>query len=175
LLEVIDKVPSPARETLIRSFKEHEYDLDEKWSRHSCGRPLQHCCAYAGSDEGKKRVAFLLLELGANPSLPKKPWCSNLKRVIKENAQDLYDALLHHPLTNLGDQDEQGQTLLHILVQTATIERISEVVDVIHDVDINIQDVNGYTPLHLATFAARAEVVRKLLTVPGIRLDLADK
>lgn len=162
-------------EALIRNFKEHGYDLDEKWSRHSCGRPLQHCCAHAGRDESKRGAAFLLLRLGANPSLPTKPWRSNLERVIEGNAPDLYDALLHHPLTNLGDQDEQNQTLLHILIQTATIERISEVVDVMHDVDINIQDINGYTPLHLATTAGRTEVVRKLLTVPGVRLDLADR
>lgn len=174
LQEVLDGVPYPALESLIRNFKEHGYDLDEKWLRTSCGRPLQHCCSYAGNDIDKKRAAFLLLRLGANPSLPKKPWRSNLRRAREGKAQDLYDALLHHPLTNLADQDEQGQTLLHSLVYSATIERISEVADV-HDVDVNIQDNSGSTPLHLATTTGRTDVVRKLLTVPGIRLDLADK
>jgi ankyrin repeat protein len=126
-------------------------------------------------DKRKERAAFLLLELGANPNLPKKPWRSNLKRALEGNAPGLYDALLRHPLTNLSGKDEQDQTLLHVLVQTAPMGRISEVLDVIHDVDINVQDVNGYTSLHLAVSGGRDEVVRKLMTVPGIRRDLADK
>jgi ankyrin repeat protein len=175
LLEILDTVPSPEIEALVRKFKEHGYDIDEKWSRHSCGRPLQHCCSWAGTDKRKERAAFLLLGLGANPNPPKKPWRSNLKRALEGNAPDLYNALLRHPLINLGDKDQRDQTLLHVLVQTAPMERICEVLDVIHDVDINVQDVNGYTPLHLAVSGGRVEVVRKLLTVSGIRLDLADK
>jgi ankyrin repeat protein len=172
---VVDKVPPPAKESLIRSFKEHGYDLDEKWSPILCGSPLQYCCSEAGKDIDKKKAAFLLLKLGANPSLPKKPWRSNLKRAIEGNAQDLFEELLRHPMTNLGDQDRQGQTLLHSLVYTASVELISKVTNVILDVDLNIQDWNGYTPLHLATLTERPEVVRKLLTVPGVRLDVADK
>ncbi|KFY32742.1 hypothetical protein V495_08780 [Pseudogymnoascus sp. VKM F-4514 (FW-929)] len=172
---VIDKVPPPAKESLIRNFKEHGYDLDEKWSRVSCGGPLQHCCSYAGKDTDKRKAAFLLLRLGANPSLPKKPWRSNIRYAIEGNAQDLFEELLHHPTTNLGDRDRQGQTLLHSIVYTASIEQISQVTNVIHDVDLNIQDFNGFTPLHLAILTERTEVVRKLLTVPGVRLDVADK
>lgn len=172
---VIDKVPHPAKESLIRNFKEHGYDLDERWSRGSCGSPLQHCCSEAGKDISMSKAAFLLLRLGANPNLPEKPWRSNLRRAIEGNAPDLFEELLHHKMTNLGDLDRQGQTLLHSLVYTAAIEHISKVTNVIHDVDLNIQDFNGYTPLHLATVTGRTEVVRKLLTVPGVRLDVADK
>ncbi|RYO83523.1 hypothetical protein DL763_007848 [Monosporascus cannonballus] len=175
LLEVIQNVPAPAKLQLVRNFKEHRYDLDEKWSRRSCGQPLQHCCSMAGQDATLKEVAFLMLRLGANPSLPPRPWRSNLRRAMESEVWDLYDILLRHPLTDPNAPDQCNQTVLHALVREGPLNRISEVVDVLHGVDVNIQDIDGYTPLHLATSVGRPDVVRKLLNVPGIRLDLADR
>ncbi|RYP15106.1 hypothetical protein DL765_005929 [Monosporascus sp. GIB2] len=175
LLEVIQNVPAPAKLQLVQNFKEHGYDLDEKWSRRSCGRPLQHCCSMAGLDATLKDVAFLMLRLGANPSLPPRPWRSNLRRAMEAEAWDLYDTLLRHPLTDPNAPDQYDQTVLHALVREGPLNRISELVDVLHGVDVNIQDIDGYTPIHLATSVGRPDVVRKLLNVPGIRLDLADR
>ncbi|RYP80927.1 hypothetical protein DL769_002205 [Monosporascus sp. CRB-8-3] len=175
LMEVIQYVPAPAKLQLVQNFKDYGYDLDEKWSRRSCGWALQHCCSLAGQDATLKETAFLLLRLGANPSLPSRPWRSNLRRAMECKAWDLYDTLLRHPLTDPNAPDQYDQTVLHALVRDGPLNRISEVVDVLHGVDVNIQDIDGYTPLHLATSVGRADVVRKLLNVPGIRLDLADR
>jgi ankyrin repeat protein len=90
-------------------------------------------------------------------------------------AWDLYDALLRHPLTNPNAPDERDQGILHALVGEGPLDRIAEVVDTLLDADVNLQDCDGYTPLHIATYRGRADVVRKLLNVPGIRLDLPDK
>lgn len=174
-MAVLEYVPGPAKFQLIRQFKNNGYDLDEKWSRRSCGRALQHCCSLAGEDAILKEAAFLLLRLGAHPSLPPRPWRSNLRRAMESKAWDLYEALLCHPLTDPNAPDQHDQGVLHALVQKGSLNRISEVVDVLHSVDVNLQDLNGSTPLHLATSIGRADVVRKLLNVPGIRLDLTDK
>ncbi|RYP93794.1 hypothetical protein DL770_000166 [Monosporascus sp. CRB-9-2] len=175
LMEVIQSVPGFVKLRLILNFKRYGYDLDEKWSRRSCGSALQHCCSSAGQDATLKETAFLLLRLRANPSLPPRPWRSNLRRAMESEAWDLYDTLLCHPLTDPNAPDQYDQTILHALVREGSLDRIFEVVDVLHGVNVNIQDVDGYTPLHHATSVGRVDVVRKLLNVSGIRLDLADR
>ncbi|RGP71285.1 ankyrin repeats 3 copies domain-containing [Fusarium sporotrichioides] len=159
--------------SLPRMFHDHGYDMDERWS--SCpGRALQYCCMIANTEFGRK-AAILLLELGANPSLPKSPFRSNLGLALIAKAWDLYDELLSHPMTDLSARNDQGGTLLHDQVRGGPIQRVSEMLDLITETDLNAQDRDGYTPLHLGTSLGREDVVRMLLSKPGIRLDLTDR
>ncbi|KAF4981698.1 hypothetical protein FDECE_17641 [Fusarium decemcellulare] len=158
---------------LARRFQRHGYDIDEKWSPYSTGKPLQNCCMSARV-EFYKKAAFLLLELGANPSLPERPYQSNLRLALEAGAWDLYDALFSHPMTDLSARNEQGGTLLHDLVRCGPLDRITEMLDLIEEVDLNAQDREGYTSLHVATTLGREEVVRMLLCKQGIRLNLTD-
>lgn len=171
---VLEQLPTTDVLSLISRFHRHGYDLNEEWSRFTCGRPLQHCCANA-KDPGKLRAAFLLLDLGANPSLPERPYKSNIVRAMENEAWNLYDRLLHHSATGVNDRDDQNRSLLHYLVAVGSMAKISELIDTLHDVDVNIQDSDGNTPLHMAIYADRTEVVRKLLRVPGIRLEFTDR
>ncbi|KAG4277747.1 hypothetical protein FPRO04_06990 [Fusarium proliferatum] len=170
---VLGYLPERSALSLARSFQEYGYDMDERWSP-TCGRALQYCCMNARNSFGKK-AALLLLELGANPSLPENPFRSNLRLAIMAEAWELYDAILCHPMTDLSARNEQGGTLLHDQVKCGPVERIAEMLDLINEVDLNAQDRDGYTPLHLATSLGREDVVRMLLSKPGIRLDLTDR
>lgn len=170
----LEQLPTPDAMSLISRFHSHDYDLNETWSSFTCGRPLQHCCANA-KDPGKLRAAFLLLDLGVKPSLPVHPFKSNIVRALENEAWKLYDRLLHHPMTRANDRDHQNKGLLHHLVPTGSMLRISELIDTLHDVDVNIQDENGYTPVHVAILANKVEVVRELLRIPGIRLEFTDR
>ncbi|KAI8680929.1 hypothetical protein NCS55_00341800 [Fusarium keratoplasticum] len=170
---VLFHMPDSSALDLARRFQRHGYDIDEKWSSSSCGRALQDCCMGARGQFGKK-AALLLLELGANPSLPERPFRSNLRLALEAEAWDLYDALLSHPMTDLSARNQQGGTLLHDQVQCGSLERIAEMLNLIDEVDLNSQDREGYTPLHVATSLGREEAVRMLLGKPGIRLNLTD-
>ncbi|KAM0554809.1 hypothetical protein ACHAPJ_006542 [Fusarium lateritium] len=169
---VLGYMPESSALHLARCFQEHGYDIDEKWSS-SCGRALQDCCIQAETEFGKE-AAQLLLDLGANPGLPEKPFRSNLRLALQAKAWDLYDRILSHPMTDLSARNEQGGTLLHDQVRCGPVERIAEMLDLINEVDLNAQDRDGYTPLHVATSLAREDVVRMLLGKPGIRLNLTD-
>jgi ankyrin repeat protein len=159
---------------LIRKFDEHGYDLDEKWSDDTCGRPLQYCCSWAGNFPDLKEAALLLLALGANPSLPSRPHRTNIQAALDKEVWDLYDALFRHPMTDFRDRDAVGRPVLHSVVRAAPVGRVIELIDVLAESDLSLQDHNGYTPLHVAISSGRLEVVRELLRAPGVHLDLTD-
>lgn len=159
--------------SLISRFHKHGYDLNERWSNLTCGRPLQHCCANS-REPRKLRAAFLLLDLGADPSLPERPYKSNIVRALENESWELYDKLLHHPMTRPNDRDHRNKGLLHHLVALGSMTWILELIDTLHDVDVNIQDEDGYTPLHIAILANNVDTVRGLLSIPGIRLECTD-
>lgn len=50
---------------------------------------------------------------------------------------------------------------MHYAVRTVSVEAIKTLL--LHDVDINLQDNDGWTPLHLAVQSRRTDVVRLLL------------
>ncbi|OAQ75600.1 ankyrin repeats (3 copies) domain-containing protein [Purpureocillium lilacinum] len=174
LLEVLARVPAPAKFELIREFREHGYDLDEMWAKQESGRAMSYCCRWAGSEPDTNEAALLLLRLGANPNPNPSPWESNLRLALEGKALDLYARLLRHPLTDHNAGDTQGRAFLHYLVRAGNIDRISQLLDASGDVDVNVQGHDGFTPLHLAVVLGHGDVVRTLLAVPGIRLDLED-
>ena len=61
-------------------------------------------------------------------------------------------------------------TILHYAVQVATLPTIQYLIDnaLKYKLDINAQDPQGNTPLHLAAIATRQDVVKYLLSLPDI-------
>lgn len=61
------------------------------------------------------------------------------------------------------------ETILHFAVQVAPLTTIQNLIDSkAYNFDINAQDSDGNTPLHLAAGASRYNVVKYLLSLPGI-------
>ncbi|CAJ0545078.1 Ff.00g085510.m01.CDS01 [Fusarium sp. VM40] len=168
-----NSIPDSSALGLTRRFHEHGYDLDEKWRHSSRGAILRSCCYYAKT-ESSKEAALLLLELGANPNLPENSDRTNIGHALENGAWNLYDALLSHPMTDLSARNVLGETLLHHQMQFGTLDRIAELLDLIDEVDLNPQDCEGRTPLHVATMLEKEHAVRMLLARPGIRLNLVD-
>lgn len=62
-----------------------------------------------------------------------------------------------------------GETILHYAVQVAPLPMLQHLVEnPDNGLDINSQDVDGNTPLHLAAAASRYNVVKYLLSLPEI-------
>lgn len=62
------------------------------------------------------------------------------------------------------------ETILHYAVQVAPLSTIQHLIDQseAYNLDINSQDADGNTPLHLAAATSRQEVVKYLLSLPNI-------
>lgn len=61
------------------------------------------------------------------------------------------------------------ETVLHYAVQVAPLSTIQDLVnDTTYQFDVNAQDTDGNTPLHLAAAASRFNVVKYLLSLPDI-------
>lgn len=160
--------------SLISRFSTHGYNLDETWHDWNCGRPLQYCCAESSSQSAMLSAALLLLDLGANPSLPRNAYKSNIVRALETGVDALYRRLLRHPMTRVGDRDAKDRGLLHTLIEFGSMGQIDALFNSLHAVDVNIQDNAGSTPLHDAILASREDAVRLLLQIPGIRVDVTD-
>lgn len=74
------------------------------------------------------------------------------------------------PTIQTTDIIQLRETILHYAVQVAPLSTIQFLVDNSSKfgLDINSQDVDGNTPLHLAAQASRLDVVKYLLSLPNI-------
>jgi serine/threonine-protein phosphatase 6 regulatory ankyrin repeat subunit B len=115
----------------------------------------------------------LLLRLGADPRLPRGKFKPGIEYVVEAGRWDIFHVMVSDTRFDAGQQDARGRCVLHYLVRHATPERLDEFLEDV-SVDPNIQDSAGGTPLHLAASAGNTAMVRRLLNVPGIRLDLTD-
>ncbi|KAK6459519.1 Oxysterol-binding protein-domain-containing protein [Scheffersomyces xylosifermentans] len=72
--------------------------------------------------------------------------------------------------TSTTDLIQLKETILHYAVQVAPLSVIQYLVTNAekYDIDINSQDPDGNTPLHLAAVSSRIEVVKYLLSLPDI-------
>lgn len=59
-------------------------------------------------------------------------------------------------------------SILHYVVQVGSLSTLQVLLDRVPDLDVNRQDSQGNTPLHLAALSARDDMVQLLLSRPGI-------
>lgn len=169
---VVSMIDFPNQETLVRDFVLNGYDINEAWLRndiqalHLCSRRLR----LLGAKSNWERTGSLLVRLGANPNVG-----LTMCNIIYADAWNLYEECIQSPKIDINNQDELGRAVIHHLAHLGLPERISSLVRRRPSVDINIQDIKGHTPLHVAVLGSQIEVLRVLLGIPGIRLDLADK
>lgn len=74
------------------------------------------------------------------------------------------------PTIQTTDVIQIRETILHYAVQVAPLSTIQYLINNSDrfDIDINSQDHDGNTPLHLAAASSRSEVIKYLLSLPGI-------
>lgn len=71
--------------------------------------------------------------------------------------------------THTQDIIQLRETILHYAVQIAPLSMLQYLInDPKFDLDINCQDIDGNTPLHLAAASSRLDVVKYLLSLPDI-------
>jgi ankyrin repeat protein len=152
-------------ERLIKRFITAGYDINDTWRGTDNATPLYFCCRW------KSNLALLLLELGANPNSRGTSTC--LQEALENEDWVLYEKLMAHPKIDIEGQDYQGRTILHHLVEHATVTRLSSFLDS-KDCNVNAQDTVGYTPLHCATVGRKLDKMKVLLDDYRIRLDVTD-
>lgn len=112
------------------------------------------------------------MSLPLNASLLRLKLLDALRLGATDRLDGLYQQLrLIEPTTATTDVVKLRETVLHYAVQVApflTIQYIVENPSRFPDVDINGQDDQGNTPLHLAAAALRLDVVKYLLSLPQI-------
>ena len=140
---VLDDVPFPSKTSLVRELHQHGYDINERWlPRAYRGFALQYCVTKTKDEPKFGEVSHLLLNLGADPSLPEDPVRSKFRRTIETGSWGLYKALMRHSWIDLNAQDHYGQTVVHHMVQHGPLDRLIDLVEN-YRVDVNIQDMNG--------------------------------
>lgn len=72
-------------------------------------------------------------------------------------------------------QNKEGSTMLHLAALSSSIECVRLVLSLLPNV--NLRDIDGYTPLHWVAFNNRkdSEMTHLLLSVPGIDLSLKNR
>ncbi|AES95221.2 ankyrin repeat domain-containing protein, chloroplastic isoform X1 [Medicago truncatula] len=106
----------------------------------------------------------------------------DINAMDKDGLSALYKAIIgrklaitHLLVRNLANpfvQDNDGATLMHYAVQTASARAIKTLL--FYNVDINLRDNDGWTPLHLAVQTQRPDIV-ELLLIKGADRTLKNK
>ena len=101
-----------------------------------------------------------------------------------ENNQQKVIQMLMRLVPDLDCRDAKGRTAMHLAVQSDHVS----VVEILagsnnaewmnsgtrHFANVNVQDVDGLTPLHYAVTRGKLDMVEKLLTIPELDMEIKD-
>ncbi len=127
------------------------------------GTALHYACKL-----GRPAVAELLFEKGADVRATNEkgetPWQAATKHqgLPRNDEIQTFALLLENGYRQDGPLDEEGLTLLHQVALWDSSVLVQKVLDT-QDIDVNVKDVNGWTPLHHAVNKGRYDACVALL------------
>ncbi|KAL6820027.1 ankyrin repeat-containing domain protein [Trichoderma camerunense] len=137
----------------------------------SDGKHIIHAAIRRFGTNWLQDVSFLL-DLGADINGKDDIGQTLLHRLIRTEEVEGIKKWIMRPGVNVNSQDGLGQTALHAAARTQ--QSTAEIIDIImtkQDVDVNIPDCHGRTPLCLATHWGRKQATMSLLEAPGIDIN----
>ncbi|XP_066251901.1 rabankyrin-5 isoform X2 [Euwallacea similis] len=149
---------------------------------------LGDCPLWTALDSGQEQIASILVRHGADTDCwgPGPDGCKQtlLHRAIDENKEtvaifliragcDLEASRIPGPKEENTDEIVEGHTPLHLCCMWG-LESISRTL-IEHRANINAQDADSRTPVHLAIENQQDDIIALLLTVPEIDLARLDK
>jgi len=115
-----------------------------------------------------------------NPGSPPIYYEDKLVEAIKKNDIKQIKNLLgaeqkgRIPPVNPSYQDSKGRNALHIAVEDGgSVEVINLLVKI--NIDVNAEDTQGYTPLHLAITLDKRDLAKELFDSPGVNVKTRHK
>ncbi len=112
----------------------------------------------------------ILLEAGADPSIENQKGLDVWEFILDETPFDLSDQgaiamglMLRHGYEPDMQPDETGKTILHELAEHCPAAEPIDLLIAEHGMNPDIQDINGWTPLHFAALGQNYEAAEALL------------
>lgn len=149
---------------------------------------LGNCPLWAALDSGQDNIASILVRHGVDTDCwgPGPELCQQtlLHRAIDENKEtiaifliqagcDLDSSRMPGPNGEGGDEAKDKASPLHLCCQWGLDVVVRTLIE--HEANINCQDSDRKTPLHVAIENQHADIISLLLQVPNIDLTLREK
>ncbi|QYS92729.1 hypothetical protein H0G86_000130 [Trichoderma simmonsii] len=153
---------------LLKRSVQHGFRIN---TLNSDGEHIIHVATKDFDTNWLQTVNFLL-DLGADINGKDTFGQTLLHRLIRTEEVENIKKWIMRPGVDVNSQDRRDQTPLHAAARTQ--KSTTEIIDIImtkQDVDVNIPDCHGRTPLCLATHWGRKEATMRLLQVPGIEMN----
>ncbi|KAL9617060.1 MAG: hypothetical protein Q9160_008133 [Pyrenula sp. 1 TL-2023] len=162
---------------LILAARNGSYEIaeqlleNEKLEKNAADLRVKRTALICAAEYNQPMVVKLLLDRGADPNLRDRLGGTALMRGIDQGRKSVVSTMLGYPAVDKHCLDTDGRGLLH----AASANGDTEVLDLLRDLDLdmNLQDSNGMTPLHEAARCGKSKAVATLLAW-GFRADTKD-
>lgn len=162
---------------LILAARKGSYEVaeqlleNEKLEKNAADFRVKRTALICAAEYNRPMLVKLLLDRGADPNLRDRLGGTALMRGIDKGRKSVVDMMLGYPTVDKHCQDIDDRGLLHAAAANGTPDVLASFRDL--DLDLNLQDSNGMTPLHEAARNGKSSAVETLLAW-GARADTKD-
>ncbi|XP_013409361.1 uncharacterized protein LOC106172957 isoform X1 [Lingula anatina] len=129
---------------------------NEKFEENN-GQTVLHVAA----ESGQRLMVYLLLQAGASPNVSDKDFYTPLMRAAENNHVEIMEDLIRAG-AEVQAKGEDGMTCLHVAARSGHLESIKYLLTV-DQVDINVKDDGGWSPIVWASEHSHVETVKYML------------